>query len=266
MNAPEKPSELPALVVFDLAGTVLDFGCRAPVAAFVRAFERGGVSITVEEARGPMGLNKIDHVRTLFQLPRVQGAFQEGKGRPWSEEDVNRVYEDFLPLQAESARAHAALIDGVPAVCAWLARNGIAYAATTGYPRAIAAPILEHAASQGFLPEATFCADEVPAGRPAPWLLHRCMESCGVFPAPRVIKVGDTVPDVSAARNALVRAVAVTESSSEIGLSEVELGELLEPDRSRLIAAAEAKFLAAGADAVLPTVADLPRWLERGLE
>jgi phosphonoacetaldehyde hydrolase len=46
------------LVVFDWAGTVIDFGCCAPVAAFRDAFAKLGVPVSVAEARAPMGLHK----------------------------------------------------------------------------------------------------------------------------------------------------------------------------------------------------------------
>ena len=45
-------------VVFDWAGTIVDYGSRAPMGAFVEVFRRFGVAITNAEARGPMGLPK----------------------------------------------------------------------------------------------------------------------------------------------------------------------------------------------------------------
>jgi phosphonoacetaldehyde hydrolase len=59
------------LVVFDWAGTTVDHGSRAPVAAFVRAFAGHGVEVTPDEARGPMGLHKRDHIRAMLQMPAV---------------------------------------------------------------------------------------------------------------------------------------------------------------------------------------------------
>ena len=45
-------------VIFDWAGTVVDFGSRAPAGAFVEVFRRHGVAISIAEARGPMGSEK----------------------------------------------------------------------------------------------------------------------------------------------------------------------------------------------------------------
>ena len=58
-------------IIMDWAGTAVDYGCFAPVAAFLKAFAEKGLTVTMEEARGPMGMTKIDHIRELFKLPSV---------------------------------------------------------------------------------------------------------------------------------------------------------------------------------------------------
>ena len=59
------------LVVFDWAGTTIDYGCQAPTGAFMAAFAERGVSVTPDEARGPMGVHKKDHIRAMLQAPDV---------------------------------------------------------------------------------------------------------------------------------------------------------------------------------------------------
>ena len=54
------------LVIFDWAGTMVDFGCRAPVNALLEAFGRRGVSLSEQEVRRDMGKAKADHVRALL--------------------------------------------------------------------------------------------------------------------------------------------------------------------------------------------------------
>ena len=44
--------------VLDWGGTVIDCGVFAPAVGFVEVFEREGVPITIDEARGPMGIHK----------------------------------------------------------------------------------------------------------------------------------------------------------------------------------------------------------------
>ena len=53
---------------YGLAGTAIDYGCFAPVSAFIESFRAIGIEVTPEEARRPMGLTKIDHIRALFDI------------------------------------------------------------------------------------------------------------------------------------------------------------------------------------------------------
>ena len=86
-------------VIMDWAGTAVDYGCFAPVAAFLKAFGEVGITVTMEEARRPMGMAKIDHIRELFKLPGVTEQFQKLYNRLWTEEDTtdNCVTPDGLP-------------------------------------------------------------------------------------------------------------------------------------------------------------------------
>ena len=82
-------------VIMDWAGTAVDYGCFAPVAAFLKAFAEKGLTVTMEEARGPMGMTKIDHIRELLKLPSVTEQFKQNYNRNWTEEDVVSIYKEF---------------------------------------------------------------------------------------------------------------------------------------------------------------------------
>jgi phosphonoacetaldehyde hydrolase len=246
------------LVVFDWGGTTVDHGCFAPAEALAAALARRGVPISPAEARGPMGLGKKDHVRALLRAPEVAERWGRRHGRPPAEADVEAVYADLAPLLLEMIDRHGALIPGVPECVAELRRRGLRVGGTTGYFRAAAARAAECARRQGFVPDCSVCADDVPAGRPTPWMLFRNMEALGVYPPAAVVKVGDTVPDVEEGRNAGAWSVGVSRSGNEVGRTEAELSALPAAERQALLGAARAKLLAAGAHAVLETVAELP--------
>mgnify|MGYP000119773989 FL=1 len=80
-------------VIFDWAGTTVDYGCFAPVQAFMDAFEEFGIVPTMDEVRAPMGMLKIDHVRTMLQMERLTAEWERIYGRPFTEEDVYQVYQ-----------------------------------------------------------------------------------------------------------------------------------------------------------------------------
>lgn len=64
-------------VIMDWAGTAVDYGCFAPVAAFVECFKNMGLTVTAEETRAHMGLTKIEEIRALFAIDHVREEFAE---------------------------------------------------------------------------------------------------------------------------------------------------------------------------------------------
>ena len=83
------------LVVFDWAGTTVDYGSSAPVAVFERVFTEAGIALTREEINGPMGMDKKTHIRSLLSLDTAGSQWKEKYGRCWDEEDVERLYAAF---------------------------------------------------------------------------------------------------------------------------------------------------------------------------
>ena len=88
-------------VIFDWAGTVVDFGSFAPTQVMVDVFTEQGVPISLAEARGPMGVAKWDHIQALGRNPAIAARWQDRHGRPMSTDDVDALYATFMPLQVE---------------------------------------------------------------------------------------------------------------------------------------------------------------------
>jgi phosphonoacetaldehyde hydrolase len=250
------------LVVFDWAGTAVDHGGRGPLTPFVWTFASRGVEVTAEEARGPMGLSKKDHIRVLLQLPAVARRWRERHGADATEADVDELYRRFMPLQLEVIDEFAGLVPELLDCVGVLRGRGVAIGATTGYFREAAQRVYRRAAAQGYRPDHCVCTEEVPAGRPAPWMIFRTMEALGVFPPAAIVKVGDTVPDVGEGLSAGAWSVGVARSSSEVGCTVQEWAALTTPEQRRRLASCRAKLLAAGAHAVVDTLAELPALLE----
>jgi len=258
-------------LITDLAGTAVDYGSCAPAGAFVELFRRHGVAIDAVQARGPMGLEKKDHIRVLSRLPEVAARWVAVHDAGCTEEDVEKLYREFIPLQLEVLPRYSRVIPGVLEAAAELAKRGVRLGATTGYNREMMETVLREVARKGFVPESAVCASDVAAGRPAPWMNFRCMEALGVFPPEAVVTIGDTVPDIDAGLNAGVWTIGVTRTGNMLGLSEEEERALSPEDlRSRLEAAA-GRMRAAGAHFViegfaqcLPVIDEIERRLREG--
>lgn len=246
------------LVVFDWAGTVIDFGSCAPVAAFVEVFAERGVTVSHAEARRPMGTHKRDHLLAMLGAPAIQKRWRAKYGQLSTTADVDAMYHDLMPKQLAAIATHSDLTPGLLECVAALRQRGLFLGGTTGYFREAALRCLEAARQQGFRPDANVCADDVPAGRPAPWMVYRVMEQVGVFPTAAVLKVGDTRVDVEEGRNAGCWSVAVTASSNEMGLTLAEFMGLAPEERAQRLADVRKRFLDWGAHAVVDWLHELP--------
>ena len=91
------------LVIFDWAGTMVDFGCRAPVAALIEAFARHGVALREGTVRADMGKAKADHVRALLSMPDVAAAWVAANGAASGEADVTSLMDELGPLMSQKA-------------------------------------------------------------------------------------------------------------------------------------------------------------------
>lgn len=83
-------------VIMDWAGTAVDYGCFAPVAAFIDAFASIGVDITADEARAPMGMTKIDQYAHCLRLSVSLGCSA-------TYTDANMVKKMFLSVTQNSS-------------------------------------------------------------------------------------------------------------------------------------------------------------------
>lgn len=249
-------------VLFDWAGTTVDFGSRGPTAVFLEIFRRRGVEITPAEARGPMGRAKRDHIAQVLAVPRVADAWRTHHRREPGSSDVDSMYEEFLPLQKSVLGQHSGVIPGVVETVAALRRRGIRIGSTTGYTRELMDVVEPLAKEQGYAPDVVLTTNDVPAGRPAPWMNVRAAERLGVYPFDRVVAVDDTPVGLEAARNAGMWAVGVSRTGNALGLSEQEVAALPPAELLERLDAIDKDFRAVGAHFVIEAVADLPGVIE----
>jgi len=249
--------------VFDWAGTTVDFGSFAPMGVFVKAFETFGITATINEARGPMGSAKWDHIRTMMDMPSIAKQWQEKYGNAPSDEDVDKVYEVFVPMNEKVAADYADLIPGTLDTIAYLRGKGMKVGSTTGYTRSIMENVLPVAAAQGYEPDNLVCSDDLPEGRPGPLGMYKCMVDLVAYPPQAIIKVDDTAPGIGEGVAAGCVTVGLALSGNAVGKTIEELDAMDPADIAVLRQNAAQILKDAGADYVIDTIADLPALIER---
>lgn len=244
-------------VLLDWAGTTMDFGCIAPAVVFVEVFKRRGVPIDMAEARAPMGAHKRVHIQRITELDSVRARWQARHGRLPNEADVNRMFKEFVPLQLKCLSDYSELIPGTLEAVAELRKRGIKIGSTTGYMTEMMKINLRDAARQGYKPDSTVCASEVPAGRPYPYMCLQNVMNLGVTTVEACVKVDDTVPGVEEGLNAGMWTIGLAVSGNEVGLSLKEWKKLSKAEKEEKRARAHRRMAQAGAHYTVDTIAEM---------
>lgn len=250
-------------VIFDWAGTTVDYGCFAPVQAFVEVFKHFGIEPTMDEVREPMGMLKRDHIKTMLQMERIHALWLEQNGREVTEEDIDQMYnlfeEKLMSILDQFAEPKPYVLETI----AKLREMGIKIGSTTGYTDEMMSVVTREAKTAGYEPDAWFSPNSVNnVGRPYPFMVFKNMEVLKVSKVQNVVKVGDTVSDIKEGKNAGVISVGVLEGSSEMALTEAEYEALTEDEKEALLAKLTERFKEAGADYVIRNMGELASLIE----
>ncbi len=243
-------------VILDWAGTTVDFGSFAPTAVFLKLFASRNISVSVEQARIPMGLMKKDHLRAIAAQAEVAQQWELLHGRTFTEADLDDLFQDFIPMQMECLTEYASPIPGVVDAIAAMRARGLKIGSTTGYTRAMMEVLVPEAARRGYQPDCWIASDDTPAGRPAPWMIYQNAIQLQVYPLEAIVKIGDTFPDIEEGLNAGTWTIGLAMTGNLLGFTETEfnassLDELAEKRKANY-----AKLYHAGAHFVVDSLAD----------
>ncbi|KZN38086.1 phosphonoacetaldehyde hydrolase [Pseudoalteromonas luteoviolacea] len=246
-------------LILDWAGTVVDYGSIAPTSIFVEAFKRGfDFDISLQEARGPMGMGKWDHISTLLNTPEISSRWQAQFGRLPSNQDVDHIYETFMPLQIAKVTQRAKPIEGTLDVIHRLQASGIKIGSCSGYPKPVMDVLVPASAEYGYIPDCVVASDECVAGsRPGPWMALENVQRLGISRVASCVKVDDSVHGITEGLNAGMWTIGLAITGNAVGLSEEEWRALDESQQQALAYRAYAQLSTAGAHYVIDSLADI---------
>lgn len=245
-------------VIFDWAGTTVDYGCFAPANVFIEVFRKKGIAVTIEQARKPMGMNKRDHISEIMNMKEIDEQWQTVFGRVHDESDIDSIYADFIPLQLEEIKSNCRLIPGVVELKDELKKRNILIGSSSGYNNEMMSIVIAESAKQGFEVDNMVCSSDVNFGRPAPWMAIKNAMLFNVYPFTKIVKVGDTIADIKEGTNAGMWSVGVIDSSNEMGLTFENFNLLSEDEKEEKRKTIKTKFYDAGAHFVINEIGDLP--------
>ncbi len=187
-----------ALVVFDIAGTTVSDKGNVNQ-AFREALAEENIHVPIDEVNTLMGYRKIEAITRMVEkhVPQVTGSDQTVL--------VNRIHDRFNRIMVDFYRNDAGLapLPFAEDLFMLLREKGIKVALNTGFTRLITDAILQKLGwdTATFI-HAVICSDEVPEGRPHPYMIRSLMQRLNIADAATVVKVGDTEVDVKEGRNA----------------------------------------------------------------
>ena len=250
-------------VLLDWAGTTMDYGCMAPAVVFQEVYKRQGVEITMEEAREPMGAHKRVHIRQISKNESVAERWQKKHGRKPTEQDVDAMFKDFIPLQLACLADYADLIPGTIEAVAEFRTRELKIGSTTGYTGEMMDLLQSEATQRGYTPDATVCATMVPAGRPHPYMCLQNAILLQTYPLEAMVKVGDTLPDIEEGLNAGMWTIGLAKTGNEMGLTEEQIAALDPELREAKLSRAYKRMQQTGAHYVVDSIADVAPILDQ---
>ncbi|MGI5503292.1 phosphonatase-like hydrolase [Lentzea sp. CA-135723] len=195
MNTTASTSEVD-LVVLDIAGTTVEEHGLVYKALADTVKAAGGSAADVGDW---MGADKYEAISSMLGRADVDAEFQDFHAR----------------LAAYYAETPPTPIEGVEEALAQLRNSGVKVALTTGFDRPIVDGLLDVLKWRHDVLDAVVTVDDVQAGRPAPYMIHKAMELTGAKDVRRVLTAGDTVRDLEAGMNAGARFVVGVLSGSQ---------------------------------------------------
>jgi phosphonatase-like hydrolase len=189
------------LVVFDMAGTTIQ-DHKEVETCFARACEYVNLEASEERILALQGYSKIEVFRMLWDE-------KIGKEHPEYIENVEYSYDYFRMILEEHYEQNEILpTDGCLEIFEFLRKNQIKIALTTGFYRKVVNIILKKMGwlkgldnqyfnrSGDSIIDLSIASDEVPKGRPEPFMIQKAIKTLGIVDTREVINIGDTPSDL----------------------------------------------------------------------
>jgi len=182
------------MVVFDMAGTVVDEG-NVVYKTVQKALKHGGVDVTLEQVladgAGKEKSKAISDIALKYD-PAVDSLA------------IESMYQDFMVMLDHAyEELEISPMSGADEVLSELRRRGIYRVLNTGYSKKTAMQLvtkLRWKKDREY--DDIITASDVPKARPYPDMIFMAMELMGISDPSTVAKVGDSVIDIEEGKNA----------------------------------------------------------------
>jgi len=209
-----------------------------------------------------MGAHKKVHLRALTKLDSIAKRWQNVHGKLPTENDVNEMFESFVPIQNSILPKYSDLIPGTIEAVKDFRKRGLKIGTTTGYLPDMMAILHREAKIRGYEPDVTVGAGDVAAGRPEPWMCLENARRLGIYPLSSYVKVDDTCPGIEEGLNASMWTIGLAKTGNELGLSAEEIKLVPKEELILRLQKAYRNLAQSGAHYVVDSIAEVPAVLD----
>jgi phosphonatase-like hydrolase len=235
------------LVMFDMAGTTVQDNDEV-LFCFAAACKQEGLLVEDKRLNALMGVSKLEVFQILWSEvlgKEIQQQIIETKAQ--------HSFLAFCEILEDYYRSQPVIpTEGTLEVFEWLRHRDIKVALNTGFYRLVTDIILnklgwlagldaQYVGGSGSIIDFSIASDEVPKGRPEPYMIQKAMDVFGIQDPKQVVKIGDTPVDLAEGRKAgCAASLAVVNGTHSRSALEVLVH-----------------------DGLLGSIRELPEWLEK---
>ena len=206
-------------IIFDLSGTIIDFGSLATILAMKNAFLKIGMNIDNDIIKLNMGIKKIDHIKKISKHPKIRKEWLRKNKNIISRKDIKYISHNFDKYLKIEVKKNLNLIPNVKKIFNILRRNNIKIGATTGYPKSIVKIIKPFLKKNEILPSQVISVDDVRKGRPYPDMCLKNFSKLRLKNPKSCLKIDDSLSGIYEGKNAKMKTVGLIFTGIQSGLS-----------------------------------------------
>jgi hypothetical protein len=209
-------------VIFNLIGTLMDHGGKAPSSAVKSGFLTYGIHVPQHIISESAGQTMYNQVNILCQNPHIIEQWDIINARQFKQSDINMISGKVYRRLEEEIKTHAKLIDGAYELTQELRDSGVKIGITSEYGYHITHSVLPYLVSQGLVWDNLVCIDQVEHTTEsilATWFnSNRCYNSEREY-----LKIGSTDLDIWEGLVVGIPTCNIVDSSQLMGLTNMEL-------------------------------------------
>lgn len=250
-------------VIFDLAGTVIDFGSMATIQSMKKIFADKKIILKNETIKEDMGINKKKHIIKILNKKIVKKKWLKIYKKRISQNDLDNMSKKFDLYLVKYVKENLNVIPNAQKIFKILKKNNIKTAVTTGYSKKIVKIIINYLKKNNINFDNIVCDDDVRNGRPYPEMCKKNLKKLNVRPK-NVIKIDDSVSGVIEGKKSNLISIGLIFTGIQFGFSYRKFKEIENKKKNILRNMAKDKFLKAGANFVVNDLYEFESFLKKG--